>query len=499
MLLDASNTAPENWARHTIGSVCSRVTSGGTPSRIKPTYFGGTIPWVKTKELNDGWIDLTEEYITELAVKESSAKFLKKNSVLMAMYGATVGKLGILRNDATCNQACCVMEVDESRADFRYLFYQLLLHRNQIERLATGAAQQNISGSTIKSLTLPFPSLAEQTKIGDIFSSLDNKIELNRRINQTLEQMAQALFQSWFVDFDPVKAKIAARAEGRDPLRAAMSAISGKPDAELDALPREQFHPLAATAALFPEALEPSELGEIPAGWKAERLAAHLTVLETGRRPKGGVGAFTEGIPSVGAENILGVGNYDFSKTKYVPTEFFATMRSGHVESYDVLLYKDGGKPGDFKPRVSLFGEGFPFEQFVINEHVFRLRSETLGQPFLHFQIAHERVLAELRHRGAKAAIPGINQGDVNSLLVLVPPPGVLEEFNTLVGCHLESILRRANESRNLAILRDALLPKLLSGELSVAAAEDIVFEIHAAEPPFGDKVSGVTAAVAVR
>jgi len=101
---------------------------------------------------------------------------------------------------------------------------------------------------------------------------IDDKIDLNRRVNQTLEAMAQATFKSWFVDFDPVKAKIAALTEGRDPLRAAMSAISGKPDAELDTLPPEQYDQLAATAALFPDAMEDSELGEIPRGWACGAL-----------------------------------------------------------------------------------------------------------------------------------------------------------------------------------------------------------------------------------
>ncbi len=119
----------------------------------------------------------------------------------------------------------------------------------------------------IESFSIRCPKeVDDQKAIADVLLSLDKKIAINRRINQTLEAMAQAIFKSWFVDFDPVKAKIATKQEGRDPLRAAMSAISGKPDAELDALPPEQYEQLAATAALFPDEMEESELGEIPRG-----------------------------------------------------------------------------------------------------------------------------------------------------------------------------------------------------------------------------------------
>lgn len=136
-------------------------------------------------------------------------------------------------------------------------------------RMEGTSGRQRVSWQSLSEYTFPFPPPVERKRIGCVLRTLDDKIALNRRINQTLEAMAQAIFKSWFVDFDPVKAKIAAKAEGRDPLRAAMTAISGKPDAELDTLPPDQFAPLAATAALFPDEMEVSELGDIPRGWHA--------------------------------------------------------------------------------------------------------------------------------------------------------------------------------------------------------------------------------------
>ena len=133
-----------------------------------------------------------------------------------------------------------------------------------------------------------------------------------------------------------------------------------------------------ATAALFPARLEESTIGKKPVGWDVTKLETVLSVLEVGGRPKGGVGGITSGIPSIGAESIVGVGQFDFAKTKYVPVEFFEGMKKGHIQSHDVLLYKDGGRPGEYEPHVSMFGDGFPFEKCSINEHVYRIRTNDL-------------------------------------------------------------------------------------------------------------------------
>jgi type I restriction enzyme S subunit len=252
--------SPPDWTVQPIAEVCERVTSGGTPSRRHFDYFAdGTYGWVKTQELRDTWIDSTGEQITEEAIKMSSAKLLPSNTILLALYGATVGQLGILRRPMTCNQACCALIVDCTKADYRYVFYQLLFARPQLKRLATGAAQQNLSGLLMKSFRLPFSPLPEQRAIAHILGTLDDKIELNRRMNETLEAMARALFKSWFVDFDTVRAKM----DGRQP-------------AGMD----------AATAALFSDKLVHSELGLIPEEWSIAKLRDTCRRVENGGTPK---------------------------------------------------------------------------------------------------------------------------------------------------------------------------------------------------------------------
>jgi len=283
--------------------------------------------------------------------------------------------------------------------------------------------------------------------------TLDDKIELNRRINETLEAIARALFKSWFVDFDPIRVK----AEGRDP-----------------GLPRP-------IADLLPVRFIESELGKIPEGWEVDMVSNHLAELEVGGRPKGGVSAYADGIPSIGAKSIVGLGVFDYSKTKYIPKQFFEGMTRGHIKNRDVLLYKDGGRPGAFEPHLTLVGDGFPFAVCAINEHVYRLRApKELGQNFLYFWLSSDLSMEEMRMKGTGVAVPGLNSTQVKSLTILVPPPAITAAFEAAVGPLVTRVLASCNESCTLATLRDELLPKLISGELRVSEAERVVAEAAA-------------------
>ncbi|MCX7423793.1 MAG: restriction endonuclease subunit S [Planctomycetia bacterium] len=338
---------------------------------------------------------------------------------------------------------------DRLKLNTKYLYYQLHLLRQRLGDYSIGTATKFLTHTILNPLPIPVPPLPEQDAIANILGVLDDKIELNRRMNETLEGLARAIFQSWFVDFDPVRA-------------------------QRDGLPPPALSP--ATAALFPDSFEDSTLGKIPKGWRVGVLEDVLSVIETGSRPKGGVGGISFGVPSIGAESIVGLGKFNFGKTKYVPVEFFEAMRKGHVESRDVLLYKDGGRPGEYEPHVAMFGDGFPFERSCINEHVYRLRAnERLSQTLLYFWLTSEVALDEMRRKGTGVAIPGLNSTAVKSLTTLIPSREVVASFNQAAESFVGRILSNCNESRNLAATRDALLPKLLSGEIRVAEAERLV------------------------
>lgn len=188
----------------TVDDVCLRVTSGGTPSRRVSEYFDGTIPWLKTQELRDGWVYETEEYISQTAVENSSAKLLPTNTVMMAMYGATVGKLAILGTEMTCNQAACAMIVDTNKADYRYLYYVLLNDRSRIVDRANGAAQQNLSARTIKALEYNFPAIEEQRAIAATLGALDDKIESNQQAIASIYDLLDAQSAKYGADLPTV-------------------------------------------------------------------------------------------------------------------------------------------------------------------------------------------------------------------------------------------------------------------------------------------------------
>ncbi len=334
------------------------------------------------------------------------------------------------------------VRADRKRVYPNYLFAVLRSPavQEKIGQMHVGTLIPHFKKGDFDKLLLPIPEPEAQSHRRTYFE-LSAKIDANRRMNATLEAMARALFQSWFVDFDPVRAKL----DGRQP-------------PGLD----------PATAALFPEHLEDSPVGKKPIGWEVTVLENVLAVLETGGRPKGGVGGIKSGVPSIGAESIVSVGVFDFAKTKFVPVEFFEGMKKGHIESYDVLLYKDGGRPGEYEPHVSMFGDGFPFEEACINEHVYRLRAnERLSQEYLYFWMTSEFAFAEMRTKGTGVAIPGLNSTAVRSLAVLVPPRSIVDAFTRQAAPLVTRLLSNAKQSRTLAILRDTLLPKLLSGSLT--------------------------------
>ena len=236
----------------------------------------------------------------------------------------------------------------------------------------------------------------------------------NRRGNDNLEQQAQVLFKAWFVDFEPFG-------------------------------------------------------GQMPKDWEYKLVADFHHEIETGRRPKGGVSRILEGVPSIGAESIKGIGYYDYSKTKFIPEDYAQSMTKGQIKDFDLLIYKDGGKPGYFIPDFSIMGLGFPFSKMYLNEHVFRLN---FGSPeiniFVYFFFRTDDVMNYLNSVGGKAAIPGINQKNVEDIRILDLNIPQIKTFGGIVLPMIKIILENSKESARLAELRDTLLPKLMSGELKI-------------------------------
>ena len=186
----------EEWRIINIGSIAD-TSSGGTPSRDKPKYFDGNIPWVKTGELANKYIYATSENITEEAIKNSSAKLFPVGAVLIAMYGATIGRSSILKIEASSNQACCAIFPNDKHSS-EYMYYSLAFNKNGLISRGVGGAQPNISQGIIKSFKIPIPPLPEQNKIADILSTVDEAIQNTKAQIEKTKELKRGLMQKLF-------------------------------------------------------------------------------------------------------------------------------------------------------------------------------------------------------------------------------------------------------------------------------------------------------------
>ena len=402
----------KNWKTIKLGDI-GNVIGGGTPSTKIPEYYEGDISWITPKDLSNfkgKYISRGERMISETGLKNSSARMLPEGTVLFTSR-APIGYIAIAKNKISTNQGFKSIVPNRSLCNNEFLFYLLKYHCEDIKNIATGTTFLEVSGSALKNFEVNIPTLGEQEKIANVLGSLDNKIELNEKINQNLEAQAQAIFKSWFVDFEPFG-------------------------------------------------------GKMPTDWQQGYLLDVLSTIESGSRPKGG--SELSGVPSIGAENIDGIGHYDYSKEKYINRDFFQSLRHGKVNSGDVLLYKDGAYVG----KVSMALNGFPHEICAVNEHVFILRTNEClpSQSYLYLFLAQHSIRNKIATLGsAKAAQPGVNQRDIKGIALTIPNKRTIQAFENIVSSLFSKIVQNSIQSRRLSQLRDTLLPKLMSGEIDVS------------------------------
>jgi len=319
----------------------------------------------------------------------------------------------------------------------------------------------------IRKIPLPWPPKAERKSIENIYRSLNDKIELNRQINQTLEQIAQTIYKSWFVDFEPVKAKIEAKAAGLDPERAAMCTISGKLEPELDQLPPEQFQQLAATAALFPDELVESELGLIPVGWEVVSLDSLATKISKGTTPtKQAIASAADDplIPFIKVKNIGEDGEINRDGIDKIPDSVHRGALKRSILNTSDILFSIAGTIG----RVAVVEKDL--QNSNANQAVAFVR---LKNSDAHLGLCLQFLKSQRLQDAAGAAIvqgvqANLSLGSLGGFKILLPCKNVLAEWNSKYHSLFDETRCLAGETRTLTTLRDTLLPKLLSGEISL-------------------------------
>jgi restriction endonuclease S subunit len=354
---------------------------------------------------------------------------------------------------------------DGEKIPHGYLYWLLRTqeYRNYCKSHATGTTNLGLSREDFLSFPVPEFNKFRQL-IVEALEAVESKIELNRQINQTLEHIAQTIFKSWFVDFEPVKAKIEAKAAGRDPERSAMCAISGKTDAELDQLPPDQRQQLAATAALFPDEFMESELGLIPKEWEVSKIGNEVTVCGGGTpstaNPNFWDGNFAWITPkdlSQQTENIL------ITSERTISESGVNKISSGQLPIGTVLL----------SSRAPIGYLALSMIPVSINQgFIAMICNKRLPNTYV-LQWSTENLDA-IKQRGSGTTFAEISKSTFRPMPVLVPCKEALIAFQTTVEPLYAEITAKAHESRTLATLRDSLLPKLLSGELPVSAIGDV-------------------------
>lgn len=320
----------------------------------------------------------------------------------------------------------------------------------------------SLNQGVIDRIPIVVPPLHAQRSIASILGSLDGKIEIDCSINRTLEAMAQAIFKSWFIDFDPVKAKIAAIEQGQDPLRAAMRVISGKTGTELDQMPRAHHDELAAIAALFPDAMEESELGEIPRGWSF-RAADLLTEVGIGKTPpRKEPHWFTEGegyLRWVSIKDMGASGVFQQRSSEFLTSEAVSRFNVRVVPDRTVLL--------SFKltiGRVSITDGPMVTNEAIA--HFKLLEDSVISAEYLYLYLKG----FDYSMLGSTSSIAdAVNSKTIREMPILLANSDLIDCFTTSVTPIFEEVRNRQDEIAALGATRDTLLPKLLSGEIEVS------------------------------
>lgn len=406
------------WKEYYLSEIMD-IIGGGTPKTSNPDYWDGPIPWISVTDFvgDKKFVTSTEKSITSKGLENSSTKLLHRGQLIISARG-TVGELGVITSEMAFNQSCYGLNAKESTTN-EFLYYLLKYNISNLKQNTHGAVFDTITRDTFDTVKVKLPPLPEQKRIADILGSLDDKIELNRRMNHTLESIARAIFKSWFVDFDPVRAKM----EGRQPIGM---------DAE--------------TAALFPDHFEDSPLGPIPAGWSVKPIDEIANFL-----------------------NGLALQKYPPENQEYLPVIKIAQMHKGSTEGADKAsisipkeyIVQDGDVlfswSGSLEVLIWCGGKG------ALNQHLFKVTSKEYPKWF-YFNLLLE-FLPEFQEIAAgKATTMGhIQRHHLSNATSPIPSLALVNYVNLHFDVIQKKIIQNNLEINTLFSLREKLLVRLLT------------------------------------
>lgn len=458
------------WIETTLTDYCDAV-KDGTHDSPKKQETGKLL--VTSKNIKGSRLDLSTAY----NISEDDFNAVNKRSkvnrldVLLSMIG-TVGEVCVIEDDPDFAIKNVGLLKCSKEMQSYWLYYYLLSAdaQQKIKERLRGTTQQYLPLGEIRNFPIRYPKDPKVTKsIIDVLKSLDDKIENNRRMNETLEGMAQAIFKSWFVDFDPVHAKVETLKNGgsEDDARiAAMCVISGKSAdalAHLKSENPESYAQLATTADAFPSAFVASELGQIPEGWEVGTIG-DLAKAKGGYAFKGK--DFQEnGNPVIKIKNITSDGKVIIEGSQCIDDTIAEKAKRFTLTDGDLIMAMTGATVA--KSGIVVSYDLQPF----LNQRVAKFESEQFGKDiswYLFCLFRRDDIFSLLVSAAQGSAQPNISSSGIEGVRSIIPSAPLIESFCLKTKSLFIYWIKNEEENQSLAETRDALLPKLLSGEIDV-------------------------------
>ena len=414
------------WKELKIEDFCE-VIGGGTPSTKEDSYYGGEISWITPRDLTNykkRFILRGERNITELGLKNSSARILPKNSILLTSR-APIGYLAIAEKEVCTNQGFKSLVINPEKADYNFVYYLIKSNVERIKGLGTGTTFAEISGSVVKNLKFSLPDLPTQTSIAEILSSLDDKIELNNKINQELETLAQTLFKQWFIDFE---------------------------------FPNENGEPYKSSGGEMVK----SHLGEIPKGWNKIKLAKLVTKSHTGadaitRAP---IVDYDTGVKCARVGDMTNNRSYHNWAFCKINSQDYARQK---LEIGDIIVTRTATLGINQIIRENI--------NAVCNNGLIRLQIDKLicDPMFVYVQFQGD-IFKEWINRisGDSSTRPNMQMDYLLDFNVILPKKELMNDYTESIKTYYDLIDENNRCNEELIKTRDTILPKLISGELEI-------------------------------
>lgn len=412
-----------------IIDITKRVYSGGTPDTRKSEYWNGDIKWLSSGETRNNFIFDTDKKITELGVNNSSTKLASKGSIVMACAGQgfTRGQTSYLMDDMYINQSVICIEPDDNKVDGLYLYYFFKNNYQLLRSLSNDhSSRGSITTAMIKDFEVNFPDIDIQKRISNILYSIDQKIELNNKINNNLYELSQKIYNRWFVDFEyPISSNQTYKSNGG----------SFK---EADGL-------------VVPDNFIVNKLDEI-----CDCQNGHAFYKE---------GYDDSGLMVIDLGNVSLQGNFIYTNAdKYIdrnriPNEKFI------VKKNDLVMIMT-----DRKATMDLLGKTakiYEDKEYALNQRIYRIRP-TINVNYVYSFLNSSLTLEKLKGLALGSVQKYINTNHINDLKIVVPSAEIMNEYSKVVDPVFKRMEENILENRNLEIMRDSLLPKLMNGEIDL-------------------------------